>query len=61
MYLNLLSKMHVAGILRDLAKAFDCMNYEILSAALYFYVIPGVYEDWFRSYLTNRRQKVPVK
>jgi hypothetical protein len=53
--------MHVAGILCDLARGFDCVNHEILSGELYFYGIPGVSEDWFRSCLTNRRQKVAAK
>ena len=30
-------------------------------AKLHFYGIRGVSEDWCRSYLTNRRQKVAVK
>ena len=42
----------------DLAKAFDCMNREILLAKLRLYGIQTVSEDWFRSCLTNRRQKV---
>jgi len=41
-------KMHVGGIFYDLAKAFDCMNHEILSAKLPFYGILGVSGDWFR-------------
>jgi hypothetical protein len=53
--------MHVARIFRDLAKAFDCVNHEIFSAELYFYGIPGVSEDWFRPFLTNRSKKVAVK
>jgi len=32
-------------------------NHEILLAKLRFYGIRGESEDWFRSYLTNRRQK----
>ena len=36
----------------------DCWNHEILLAKLYLYGIRGLYEDWFRSYWTNRRQKV---
>ena len=53
--------MHDWGIFCDLVKAFDCMNHEILLAKLHFYRIWGVSEDWFTSYLTNRRQKVEVK
>jgi hypothetical protein len=44
-----------------LAKAFDCINYEILLAKLHFCGILGVYENWFRYYLSNRRPKVEVK
>ena len=46
-------KMHVGGIVCDLAKAFDGVNHEILLPKLHFYGILGVSEDWLRSYLTN--------
>jgi len=49
------------GIFFDLEKFFCCKNHEILIAKLHFYGIQGVSEDWFRSYLTNRRQKFEVK
>jgi hypothetical protein len=54
-------KMHVGGIFCDLAKAFDCVNHEMLLAKLHFYGIQGVTADWFKSCLTNRRQKVEIK
>jgi len=54
-------KMHVGRIFCDLAKAFDCVNHLILLAILHFCGIGGVSEDWFRSYLTNRREKVEGK
>jgi hypothetical protein len=38
----------------------DCLNHEILLAKLHLYGIRGLYEGWFRSYWTDRRQKVEV-
>jgi len=52
--------MHVGGIFCDLAKAFDCVNHEILLVQLQFYGIPDVAEDWFRCCVRNRRQKLEV-
>ena len=53
--------LNVEGIFCDLTKAFDCMNHEILLTKLHFYGIWEVYEDWLRSHIANRRQKVEVK
>jgi hypothetical protein len=53
--------MHVGGFFCDLAKALDTMNHKILLAKLHFYGIQGVSEDWFRSYISNIRQKLEVK
>jgi hypothetical protein len=58
---SLNQKLHVGGIFCDLSKAFDCVNHEILLMKLHFYNIQGVTTDWFRSYLTNRIQKVEIK
>ena len=52
--------MYVRGIFYDLAKGFDCVNHEILSAKLPLYGIKAVSEDWFRFCLTNRSQQVEV-
>ena len=45
----------------DLAKAFDCVNHEILLLTLQHYGIQGVNADRFRSYLSNRKQRVEGK
>jgi hypothetical protein len=54
-------KMHVEGMFCDLAKAFDCVNHEILLVKLHYYGIQGTVANWFRSYLTNRKQKTEIK
>jgi hypothetical protein len=54
-------KMHVGGIFCDLAKAFDCVNHEMLLVKLYYYGIQVTAASWFRSYLTNRKQKTELK
>jgi hypothetical protein len=50
----------VGGIFCDLTKAFDCVNHEILLAKLHYYGIRGVSANWFRTYITNSKQKVKI-
>jgi hypothetical protein len=46
---------HVGGIFFDLAKAFDCVNRDILLTKLRYFGMKGSMTDWFKSYLTENK------
>ena len=54
-------KYKVAGLFADLSKAFDLVDHRLLLDKLEFYGIRGISHDFFRSYLTNRYQRVEIK
>ena len=52
------NKEYSCGIFLDFAKTFDTVNHGILLKKLEMYGIRGVANDWFQSYLSNRKQYV---
>ena len=49
-----------AGVFVDFQKAFDTVDHSILISKLNHYGIRGEMNDWFKSYLTNRKQCVSI-
>ena len=60
LYKNIDEKKHVISVFIDFSKAFDTVKHDILLSKLEMYGIRGVANDWFRSYLTGRSQRVRV-
>ena len=55
------SNQFAVGIFIDTQKAFYTVDHTILLNKLNYYGIRGVANDWFKSYLTNRKQYVSIQ
>lgn len=49
------------GFFLDLSKAYDCIDHDYLLFKMEKYGIRGNVNDWFKSYLSNRKQRVLIK
>jgi hypothetical protein len=54
-------KLLVHEIFCDLAKVFDCVNHDTLLLKLNWYRITGKANNWIKSYLVDRFQRVEIK
>ena len=52
---------NTVAIFCDLSKAFDVLDHKILLYKLYRYGIRGTVYEWFKNYLTDRRQYVEIE
>ena len=57
---NTEKKKHLIGIFFDLSKAYDVLDHKILLFKLSTYGVRVLVNQWFTSYLSNRKQYVEI-
>ena len=57
---NIDNNLFTVGVFIDLQKAFDTVDHNILLEKLNHYGVRGKANEWFRSYLNNRKQFVSI-
>ena len=54
------NSQYACGIYVDFKNAFDTVNHNVLLDKLAHYGVRGIENNWFKTYLTNRKQHVTV-
>ena len=49
---------YTLGVFIDLSKAFNAMGHQILNKKLQYHRIDGTALEWFKNYLSNRKQYI---
>ena len=57
---NMNKKLLSCGVFVDFKKAFDTVNHTILLDKLNYYGFLGIVNQWFSSYLLNRKQTTDI-